>query len=136
MEVAGNTNARNVPERTRLDARFVARQKGRLETMRETLLRTLQGIDEDEKEWTEESLQARHDRSVLGSYAVARELDAALEKRLKRRLGLIERALAKIEEGTYGLCDATGEPIPRERLEAIPEAIYTVEAQRRQEGRL
>jgi DnaK suppressor protein len=92
-------------------------------------------LDEDEKEWTEESLEARHDRSVFGSYVSARELDAALEKRLKRRLGLVERALAKIEEGTYGLCDATGEPIPRERLEAVPEAVYTVEAQKSREAR-
>jgi DnaK suppressor protein len=42
--------------------------------------------------------------------------------------------LQKIEEGTYGTCDDTGEPIPRGRLEAMPEAIYTVEAQQRREG--
>jgi DnaK suppressor protein len=46
----------------------------------------------------------------------------------------VQRALQKIEEGTYGLCDATGEPILRERLEAVPEAIYTLEAQIRREG--
>jgi DnaK suppressor protein len=47
----------------------------------------------------------------------------------------VRRALQKIEEGTYGICDATGEPIPRGRLEAVPEAIYTLEAQKRLEGR-
>jgi DnaK suppressor protein len=43
------------------------------------------------------------------------------------RLAQVERALAKMEEGTYGLSDVSGRPIPKERLEAMPEAIDTVE---------
>jgi DnaK suppressor protein len=42
----------------------------------------------------------------------------------------IERALQKIEDGTYGLSDASGAPIPIARLEAIPEALYTLEEQK------
>jgi DnaK suppressor protein len=42
----------------------------------------------------------------------------------------VERALAKIEAGTYGRSEATGEPIPRERLEAIPWARGTVHDKR------
>ncbi len=38
----------------------------------------------------------------------------------------VERALAKLEAGTYGVSEATGEPIPRERLEAVPWARGTV----------
>jgi DnaK suppressor protein len=45
----------------------------------------------------------------------------------------VERALQKIDERTYGICDATGELISRGRLEAVPEALYTLEAQQRQE---
>jgi DnaK suppressor protein len=41
----------------------------------------------------------------------------------------IARALEKMQEGTYGLCDLTGEPIPKKRLEAIPYATMTIEAQ-------
>jgi DnaK suppressor protein len=41
----------------------------------------------------------------------------------------IERALKKIEENTYGICDITGNPIPLPRLEAIPYATMTVSAQ-------
>lgn len=41
----------------------------------------------------------------------------------------IERALNKIEENTYGVCDITGENIPLARLEAIPYATMTVQAQ-------
>lgn len=41
----------------------------------------------------------------------------------------IERALEKIDEGTYGICDITGEEIPIARLDAIPYATMTVKAQ-------
>ena len=41
----------------------------------------------------------------------------------------IDHALQKIEEGTYGICDISGEEIPMKRLEAIPYAAMTVKAQ-------
>jgi DnaK suppressor protein len=41
----------------------------------------------------------------------------------------IDRALEKIEEGTYGVCDISGEEIPMKRLEAVPYATMTVKAQ-------
>jgi DnaK suppressor protein len=45
------------------------------------------------------------------------------------RLALVERALNKIDAGTYGFSDVSGQPIPDRRLEAIPEAINTVQEQ-------
>jgi len=42
------------------------------------------------------------------------------------RAAAIERALAKIADGTYGLSDVTGRPIPMDRLRAVPEAICTL----------
>jgi DnaK suppressor protein len=54
-----------------------------------------------------------------------------LERQVGRRLERVQRALRKIEEGTYGLSDDSGEPIPRGRLEAVPEAVRTVEEQGR-----
>ena len=60
-----------------------------------------------------------------------REMDATVEQQLESRLDEIERALKKIEEGTYGVCEDTGEEIPKGRLEAVPEAVRTVEAQQR-----
>jgi len=47
----------------------------------------------------------------------------------------VDAALQRIEEGTYGFCEATGQPIGRARLEAIPWAKYCVEYARRLEGR-
>jgi len=57
------------------------------------------------------------------------ELEGTLELRDTQRLANIERALRKIEEGTYGLSDLTGEPIALERLNATPDALYTLDEQ-------
>ncbi len=48
-------------------------------------------------------------------------------------LRYIDRALEKIEEGSYGMCDVTNEEIPLKRLEAIPYATMTVKAQEKME---
>ena len=50
-----------------------------------------------------------------------------------RRVSHIERALQKIEEGTYGVSDESGKLIPKARLEVIPEAILTVDEERMHE---
>ena len=45
----------------------------------------------------------------------------------------IERALEKINEGSYGICDISGEEIPKARLDAMPYATTTVKAQEKLE---
>lgn len=52
-----------------------------------------------------------------------------------RRLREVERALRKIEEGSYGQSDASGRPIPMARLQIVPEATLTVEGGARSETR-
>lgn len=52
------------------------------------------------------------------------QVDAARNLDAKRRD--VERALAKLDEGTYGTCDRCGAPIAPERLEAIPSAVRCV----------
>ncbi|HTV80326.1 MAG TPA: hypothetical protein VMF03_18885 [Steroidobacteraceae bacterium] len=61
--------------------------------------------------------------------------DASLIDHDIARLARIERALAKITEGTYGLSDVSGERIPEERLEVMPEAVTTLEEQQASERR-
>ncbi len=66
------------------------------------------------------------------------EVDINIDVVEDRRLRAIERALEKIDEGTYGLSDASGDPIPKARLEAMPEALLTIqeeEARERQQRR-
>ncbi len=50
------------------------------------------------------------------------EQNAGILKQLEIRLGSIKRALEKIEGGTYGVCEISGEPIEEDRLEANPSA--------------
>ena len=56
----------------------------------------------------------------------------ALENRLRGEMAKIERALAKIDEGTYGLCDSCGEPIDPARLEALPRATLCLNCKAQQ----
>lgn len=59
------------------------------------------------------------------------DIEEALEEDEKELLRQIEDALERITDGTYGVCVVTGEPIPVERLRALPWATMTVEAAER-----
>ncbi|MBQ8465403.1 MAG: RNA polymerase-binding protein DksA [Alphaproteobacteria bacterium] len=65
------------------------------------------------------------------------ETDKALDLRTKDRarklISKIDDALARIENGSYGFCEETGEPIGLDRLEARPVATLSIEAQERHE---
>jgi DnaK suppressor protein len=67
------------------------------------------------------------------------ETDRAIELRARDRqrklISKIDAALQRIDEGTYGFCEETGEPIAIKRLEARPIATLSVEAQERHERR-
>jgi len=67
------------------------------------------------------------------------ETDRAIELRARDRqrklIAKIDAALARIDDGTYGFCEETGEPISIKRLEARPIATLSVEAQERHERR-
>jgi DnaK suppressor protein len=67
------------------------------------------------------------------------ETDRAIELRARDRqrklIAKIDEALARIDDGSYGYCEETGEPISLRRLEARPIATLSVEAQERHERR-
>jgi DnaK suppressor protein len=67
------------------------------------------------------------------------ETDRAIELRARDRqrklIAKIDEALTRIDDGTYGYCEETGEPIALRRLEARPIATLSVEAQERHERR-
>jgi DnaK suppressor protein len=117
---------------TELDQEFVQSQRQRLEELREELARMRGGLEEDQRDRAEdEGDMTENDSGDMSQSLFTREVDATVEEQVERRLQHVERALQKIEEGTYGLSDDSGEPIPRGRLEAMPEAIRTVEEQQR-----
>jgi len=67
------------------------------------------------------------------------ETDRAIELRARDRqrklIAKIDAAMKRIEDGTYGFCEETGEPISLKRLDARPIATLSVEAQERHERR-
>ncbi len=67
------------------------------------------------------------DESGEGASAnVDRERDLALSAQARDAVNEIDRALAKIDLGTYGICEGCGQPIPRARLKALPHARLCV----------
>jgi DnaK suppressor protein len=67
------------------------------------------------------------DPGNLASELYEDELDEGLADDLREELAAVERAEARLAEGTYGLSIESGKPLPDERLEALPTAERTVE---------
>jgi DnaK suppressor protein len=91
---------------------------------------------------TRETLAGLHEESTQHADLADRatsETDRALELRARDRqrklVAKIDAALARIEDGSYGYCEETGEPIGLKRLDARPIATLSVEAQERHERR-
>ncbi|MEM7167630.1 MAG: TraR/DksA family transcriptional regulator [Planctomycetota bacterium] len=74
------------------------------------------------------------DAADLGTEASETETLLSLLENNTSALREIDKALERIDEGTYGICDVTGEPIGRERLKAIPWTRFSIEAQRAMES--
>jgi DnaK suppressor protein len=82
------------------------------------------------------SLAARPERGAAQGFgkrvgdgtveAISRLTEIGVGRSLETTLGHTERALAKIAEGSYGLCDGCGEQIPAERLRAMPDRSLCV----------
>ena len=53
--------------------------------------------------------------------------------RQQKYVGYLDRAMDRIENGTYGICKVTGQPIPKERLQAVPHTEISIEAKKQQQ---
>jgi DnaK suppressor protein len=113
----------------RFDEVFLENKRRQLMELREQLRKAV-GTDEAEEAaiQDESGLQAREYEDDAQKLAIL-ETEGNLVNRDIDRLARVERALHKIDEGTYGFSDVSGQPIPDARLEAMPEAINTVQEQ-------
>ena len=118
----------------RLDKAFIERQRQRLTKLRDELNDAVDGKVAEEKDINSRSIGEAVEYEDDAQRLTTLELDGNLIARNVQRLAQVNRALEKIAEGTYGLSDASDHPIPRERLEATPEAAYTVEEQAARES--
>ena len=106
--------------------------KKRLLEMRIEMTKIVEETSKDVKTVGESKGYSQH-QADEGTDDFDRTINLQLTDKEMQILRQIERALEKIEEGSYGICDLSKEEIPLKRLEAIPYAIMTVQAQEKLE---
>lgn len=106
----------------------IAKFKKRLEDLKRQLTHSLKGSTAEVKTPDEATGYSQH-QADQGTDDFDRTISLEVTSKEYGILRQIERALEKIDENTYGICDITGEEIPLPRLEAVPYAIMTVKAQ-------
>lgn len=106
----------------------LSRFKKRLEEIRDHLTHSLKGSTAEVKTPDEATGYSQH-QADQGTDDFDRTISLEVTSKEYEILRHVERALEKIEENTYGICDITEEEIPLARLEAVPYANMTVKAQ-------
>ncbi|AKA03452.1 hypothetical protein SAZ_14100 [Streptomyces noursei ZPM] len=78
---------------------------------------------------------AGDDEADTGTKNITREHELALASNAREMLHQTERALGRLDAGTYGLCENCGRPIGKARMQAFPRATLCVECKQKQERR-
>jgi DnaK suppressor protein len=122
-------------QRNDLGAKFLDQQRQRLLALRRQLLG-----GEETTLAKERDFQVQHGEEAAEEEDKAQdmerlEVEQALHDVDDQRVANIERALQKLEDGTYGLSDLSSQPIPQARLEATPEAVLTAQEEAEREAR-
>jgi len=110
--------------------------KQRLLEERERLQREITELDADLSESLEDSSEeSPYDQHMAETAAVTldREIDLTLEENARSTIAQIDRALLKIDSGTYGHCDKCGKEIGEERLSVAPFASLCIDCKRLEE---
>ena len=106
----------------------ITKFKERLIGMREHLTKQYRESSSEVKKPDEATGYSQH-QADQGTDDFDHSIGLELTSREYDILKQIDRALQKIDENTYGVCDISGKEIPKARLEAVPYATMTVEAQ-------
>ena len=115
--------------KVKLSKKDIEEFKKRLEEMRGQLTKTIQESTDEVKSGSEESSGYSQHQADEGTDNFDRTISLEVSSSEYGILKQIDRALEKIEEETYGICDISGDAIPKARLEAVPYANMTVQAQ-------
>lgn len=110
----------------------IAHFKERLEEMRSQITKMLVGAKKEVTSPDESKGYSQHSADE-GTDDFVKSVNLELTSKEYKVLRQIDRALEKIEEGTYGICDISGDEIPIKRLEALPYAAMTVSSQEKME---
>jgi RNA polymerase-binding transcription factor DksA len=89
--------------------------------------------DQSESESTGELSSYDQHQADMGTETFEREKDLSILEQVEAELADVTHALDRLDDGTYGICEACGKPIGEERLEAVPAARFCLEDQARAE---
>jgi RNA polymerase-binding transcription factor DksA len=107
--------------------------RARLEQERHRLEEVREGLDglsdESERESLSELTSADQHPGDIGTETFDREKDLSILEQVEAELADVAHALERLDDGTYGTCEACGQPIGDERLEAVPAARFCVKDQ-------
>jgi RNA polymerase-binding transcription factor DksA len=113
------------------DVKFLKAQRDLLDEEKAKLMGQATRLENEANSLIEEAemgdVQFDDEGGEGDTMVVERERDLALSAQARQTIADIDAALARLEKGTYGYSEASGRPIPRERLEAIPWATVLVE---------
>ena len=109
--------------RTRLDE-----ERARLGGLRDDFLEGGLTTESEEESLGELSSADQH-QADIGTETFNRERDLSILESVEAELADVEHALARLDDGTYGTCEACGRPIGDERLEALPAARFCLDDQ-------
>ena len=127
----GKSELEDGPAQSPFAADFIEQQRRVLVTERARYVRSADALKAEADALANErepgDVQFDEESGEGDTLAVERERDLALSAQARAAVDLIDAALARIDKGTYGICVHSGEPIPQERLEAIPWAAERVE---------
>ncbi len=87
----------------------------------------------DAREQAENDTAYSFHMADAGTDAMEREKLFLMIARQQKYIGYLDRALERIENRTYGVCKVTGQPISKERLEAVPHTEISIEAKLQQQ---
>lgn len=88
-----------------------------------------EGLDTSERDSIGELSGLDQHQADIGTETFEREKDLSILERIEAELHDVEHALRRLDEGTYGLCEACGRPIREDRLEAMPATRLCLEHQ-------
>ena len=106
-----------------LDNVFVEQQRQRLVKLRAELLSATSATEVEETDLQDQFVQDAQELEDDSQRLTILENDGALARRNMERVRTVERALQKIEDGTYGFSDLSNKPISRDLLEVMPETV-------------
>lgn len=122
-----------------LDSAFIQSQRQRLEALQSELKASIEFRHDDELRMQEARMNTSHASGGDAQKSALQDNDRAVRAHGRMRLDTIRRALEKIDDGSYGRSDESGDTIPRDRLEAVPDSLFTVaeeEAREREAARI